>query len=55
MPYPAPRSPSAPPRRRPLLLLLLPGLVAAAEDGLPQVMSTNLCADLLLLAVAAPE
>lgn len=60
MPYLALRSSSPPrPRRRALLLLLplwlLPGVAAVAGDGLPRVMSTNLCADLLLLAVAAPE
>jgi iron complex transport system substrate-binding protein len=37
-----------------LLAWLLP-LAAAAGDGLPRVMSTNLCADLLLLSVAAPQ
>ncbi len=29
-------------------------LLAPADDALPRVMSTNLCADLLLLSVAAP-
>ena len=47
------------PKRRPTLPFLiacwlLPVAVAAA-GGLPRVMSTNLCADLLLLSVAAPE
>ena len=33
---------------------LLPGLAAAGGD-LPRVMSTNLCADLLLVSMAAPD
>jgi iron complex transport system substrate-binding protein len=38
-----------------LLVLLSPAAAAADTSALPRVMSTNLCADLLLLAIAAPE
>ncbi|WP_295881379.1 ABC transporter substrate-binding protein [uncultured Thiohalocapsa sp.] len=38
-----------------LLTWLLPATAAVADGGLPRVMGTNLCADLLLAAVAAPQ
>jgi iron complex transport system substrate-binding protein len=38
-----------------LVIWLLPASADAADAGLPRVMSTNLCADLLLVALAAPE
>jgi iron complex transport system substrate-binding protein len=45
--------------RRPAVVLLIMAFLLAATapsaEPLPRVMSTNLCADLLLLAVAAPE
>jgi iron complex transport system substrate-binding protein len=37
------------------LLALMLASAAVTADGLPKVMSTNLCADLLLMSIAAPS